>query len=319
MYALTKKTSPTFYLGLVSTTDLPNASNDSFALWKKFLIPYHRLESKQMTLFTNGTKQQFSRLPTSSYNYIPTADQLYSKIEHYISLLPKDKEFNLVLHLSSHGFQANNIIALGEVNESDGKDEMFYWGKYKGLTQSLRDDRINELLKLLPEKAKVLMLVDTCHSGTMADLPYKDGVYKPNNVNYKAQVLCISGCSDHQTLTEIYNKELRMSLGSCTQSFIDSYDKKDWLEVMRSKLLQLGQIMVVSSMKPLNEVFEKREVKDIKKLPSKSKDNIRKNNCKDEKVTCKDEKVTCNKKYWWLWILIFFILFILLYIIYRKN
>ena len=93
---------------------------------------------------------------------------------------------DIFFSLSAHGYQQRGL-------ESDGKDEYIRVG-----TDRLLDDHLHTaLLANVTPTTRVLALIDTCHSGSMLDLPE---TYHPNVP--LGTVACVSACSDSETTGE---------------------------------------------------------------------------------------------------------------------
>ena len=135
-----------------------------------------------------------------------TVDTMVSVLDKAISVLrPGD---HLLIHYSGHGTQKYDR----DKDESDGYDEALYL--YDG---ALIDDRINEVLSKIPEGAIVVILLDSCFSGTAtrksnptymkprfkktSELRIRRKIRKrlfrtsPEELNW----VVISGCGEHQT------------------------------------------------------------------------------------------------------------------------
>ena len=100
----------------------------------------------------------------------------------------------LVVLLSGHGYS----VADRNGDEVDGADEAVHING-----QVLDDDIYNNIVTKM--KCDGLLLSDTCHSGTMFDLPfvYNNGTKQftkqtKRNDNFKARVISLSACSDQQ-------------------------------------------------------------------------------------------------------------------------
>jgi hypothetical protein len=92
-------------------------------------------------------------------------------------------------------------------------------------------------------RTDVILLMDSCFSGTVADLQYtyvsKDKFVNENPSNkLAARVICISGCKDDQTSSDAYNlhDNLKFS-GACTSSFLASMNDADY-DITCFKLLK---------------------------------------------------------------------------------
>jgi len=99
----------------------------------------------------------------------------------------------LVLYVSGHGGQMPDT----DGDEWDGRDEtLCLW------SGEVRDDTISEYLQMVPSTARVLLITDTCNSGTMArgrhrarSTPVSIERLKPKKTG-GCSVLHVGGCAD---------------------------------------------------------------------------------------------------------------------------
>jgi hypothetical protein len=75
---------------------------------------------------------------------------------------------SLVFHFSGHGRQRKDDNG----DEVDGRDEELCPVDYKKSGSILDDDINDAIVKPLTQGVKLHAIIDTCHSGTMLDLPY---------------------------------------------------------------------------------------------------------------------------------------------------
>lgn len=114
----------------------------------------------------------------------------------------------LLLHYSGHGTYTYDSSG----DESDGYDEAVYL--YDGM---VIDDDIGEALKAIPEGATVLLLFDSCFSGTVTReivnfknrfVPSKDSakplVKRRRFAKSEMNWMVFSGCGEHQTSADSY-------------------------------------------------------------------------------------------------------------------
>jgi hypothetical protein len=148
----------------------------------------------------------------------------------------------------------NNFKKLA--NESDKLDEL--WVHYSGHGSQITDNkRLNadkmenilvpvdytskgfildiELLAIVKTiKCKTILLFDSCHSGTMCDLPWS--IEYKNPLNYTVthinnvvinnpNIFMFSGCKDSQTSIDSYNNESQQYVGAFTDAFLQSLRK----------------------------------------------------------------------------------------------
>eukprot|EP01018_Ginkgo_biloba_P032472 Gb_28528 [translate_table: standard] len=142
---------------------------------------------------------------------------------------------SLVFHYSGHGFQQPNTN--GE--EVDGYDETLCPLDFerKGM---IVDDYLNTtLVRPLPPGARLHAIIDSCHSGTMLDLPYvcwfnKNGKcvwedHNPPNGAWKGtsggEAISFSGCDDDQKSVDTKALAKVTSTGAMTFNFIKAIEK----------------------------------------------------------------------------------------------
>ena len=197
--------------------------------------------------------------PTTS-KIKPTKTNMLNEIKN---LLVNAKSDDLLfLSFSGHGSQTTDLNR----DEKDGLDEMILSADL----QSITDDSLNSLIRTsIPASStnvSLLVLFDSCHSGTMLDLKYQYlDTLNNNNVTLNEKnedticnVVMISGCLDSQTSMDAYiNKK---SQGAMTWSFLESLNTKPtitWKELIQSMRTLLSeskyeQIPQLSSGKLLN-------------------------------------------------------------------
>jgi hypothetical protein len=100
------------------------------------------------------------------------------------------------LSLSSHGYSG---LPCMDGSDRDGKDEYI-----KVLGTVVRDgDLRNWFLEPLREGVSIFIIVDTCHSGTMFDLPWylnRTGQMEmENKLSLSSEIYCFSACDDRQS------------------------------------------------------------------------------------------------------------------------
>ncbi|XP_020258614.1 metacaspase-1-like [Asparagus officinalis] len=118
-------------------------------------------------------------------------------------------EDSLVFHFSGHGSQR---VADPYSEEKDGLDETLCPLDYE-TNGMILDNEINEILvRPIPPRAKLHAIIDSCHSGTVLDLPYLCRINRTGRCEWEDHTplykhkgtkgglaICISGCDDNQT------------------------------------------------------------------------------------------------------------------------
>lgn len=163
----------------------------------------------------------------------------------------KDGETS-VFYYSGHGTNITDTNG----DETDGKDECIFTLDAKVLL----DDELNIIIrKYLKPTAKLFILCDSCHSGTLFDLKYNynEDTNIVKDVDMPGNVYYISGCRDSQVSLETFvnNK----SQGALTNAFISNLMEettwKDFIVNLRNKLSD--QTPQFSTSKPININTEK--------------------------------------------------------------
>ena len=134
-------------------------------------------------LITSTYPEAKLELLTDDTNDKPTRDNILQKLTKLVD--DSVAGDTLIFHYSGHGSQVKDIHG----DEEDGYDETIcpidfmsprvitYKGVEYNVDSQIVDDEINEILLKVPRGAKLLMLSDSCHSGTIGDL-------KNNFLNY---------------------------------------------------------------------------------------------------------------------------------------
>ena len=126
------------------------------------------------------------------------------------------------VHYSGHGAQVPDA----NKDELSGLDNVIVPVDYR-TAGFIIDDDLYAILK--GAKCKTVLLFDSCHSGTVVDLPWSfiyqnPGSYtiQQNNKNVLAnmQMFMFSGCRDDQTSADTYSADQQQAVGAFTNAFI---------------------------------------------------------------------------------------------------
>ncbi|KAH9942137.1 peptidase C14, caspase domain-containing protein [Epithele typhae] len=140
---------------------------------------------------------------------------------------------SLFFHYSGHGSQVPSKTG----DEVDSMDEIIFPVDYQKAGYIL-DDLIHKVLVAsLPVGCRLTAIFDSCHSGSVMDVPYtysQSGYTKKGGVTAEwfdrnsspADVICWSGCSDTQTSADTF--EDGSAVGAMSWAFMSSLrDKPD--------------------------------------------------------------------------------------------
>src|SRR3989344_2374043 len=211
--------------------------------------------------FYNYKWKNIRLLRDNDPRHMPTRANIIKELKNLINNSHKYKQ--IFIQYSGHG-----IYILG--NELDGHEESIVpldW-KTKGV---ILDDVIRNIIS--KTKCQTRLMMDSCYSGTVADLHYK---YRLNSSkrasifetedepHIKQDVKCISGCRDSQLSYDIYSNPFGRQMGSFTSTLILTLKENNWynithvhmLNTIYNKLNDLGlsaQRPVISSSKPMKQ------------------------------------------------------------------
>jgi metacaspase-1 len=185
-----------------------------------------------------------------------TRTAILAAISAEIAFCCTNKVNELWLSFSGHGSTLNDANG----DETDGRDETFIG--YDGA--AITDDMVNVFLARLPSTTRTVIVFDSCHSGTMADLKYtyqtetKSCVESKTAKEISGRVLQISGCKDEQLSSDAWiNREFS---GAMTAALLAALEKNNY-DVTVFKLLtdireflvsrNFTQVPQITSSKPL--------------------------------------------------------------------
>ncbi|KAH8810324.1 caspase domain-containing protein [Flagelloscypha sp. PMI_526] len=178
------------------------------------LIAYWGYKGEDIVLLTDD-----SRDPRSH----PTKKNILAAMKWLV----KDAHTNdsLFLHYSGHGGQTKDR----DGDEADGYDEVIYPMDYMRVGHIVDDEMHKILVSPLPRGCRLTALFDSCHSGTVLDLPFAydtSGRLKGEHVTgharaqkeTSADVIQWSGCKDGQTSAD--TTAAGVAVGAMSHAFI---------------------------------------------------------------------------------------------------
>ncbi|KAK2663300.1 hypothetical protein Ddye_001874 [Dipteronia dyeriana] len=143
---------------------------------------------------------------------------------------------SLVFHFSGHGSRQRDF----NNDEVDGYDETLCPLDYE-TEGSIIDDEINEtIVRPLTHGVKLHAIVDSCHSGTILDLPFvcrmnREGYYRWEDQRFPTAcykgtsgglAISITACDDHETSSDTTAFLENLSTGALTFSFIQAMENE---------------------------------------------------------------------------------------------
>jgi len=160
----------------------------------------------------------------------PTANNILYSIYQLLIKCHRNKNIQEVwFHYSGHGYYTRDH----DNDEKDGHDECIVPLDYHK-SGIISDDTIYKYFKWFPLRVNCISFFDCCHAGTMMDLEYQydfnsNQIKKENNKKMNSKILCISGCKDNQTSSEILDFfEIGKYNGALTSALIIILEKYDY-------------------------------------------------------------------------------------------
>lgn len=155
----------------------------------------------------------------------PTRDNIINHLKRLAN--ESDKLDELWVHYSGHG----SLITDNKSLNADKMENILVPVDYK-TKGFILDIELLAIVKTI--KCKTMLLFDSCHSGTMCDLPW--AIEYKNPMNYAVthinnvvinnpNIFMFSGCKDSQTSDDSYSTENQQYVGAFTDAFLHSLRK----------------------------------------------------------------------------------------------
>jgi len=184
-------------------------------------------------LLTNGFNESDITVLTDFTELKPTKTNIINELTKLINAT-EDTDLSF-FSISSHG---SFIIDVNN-DELDGYDELVYTIDKKFLI----DDNLKTIILELKKGATLFAFFDTCHSGTMLDLPYifmDNSSYDNYSVNIKnletlGSVIAITGCADDETSADTVIDDI--ACGAATNALLESLNNNKaitWRELVKN-------------------------------------------------------------------------------------
>ncbi|GBF96663.1 metacaspase type I [Raphidocelis subcapitata] len=162
--------------------------------------------------------------------------------------LTTDMQFgdSLFFHYSGHGGQLRDPTGM----EDDGMDETILPADHKTAGQ-IRDTELHRALAApLPQGVVLHALFDSCHSGSILDLPYETRYDQSGAAYWKASRMFgtsggtafqLGACDDQQTAADTAAMSRSAYTGAATYSFIDSIERYGVEQTYANLLIHMTQ------------------------------------------------------------------------------
>lgn len=211
------------YIG--SPYQLQGCINDTTKL-SQFLQDNQFYSPNDITMMTD-------QKPKSDPLY-PNKKNIWDQLTQLINLSNSTREsVYLFLAYSGHGYYVPDSSG----DENDHRDEVLCPVDFQQNGYIIDDDLRSKFINQLNSNVTLVVLIDSCHSGTTLDLKYTylcNGQQKyqvsGSLTDTKCRVIAISGCTDSQTSADAFNSNTNTYQGAMTWSFLVNYQRNISIE-----------------------------------------------------------------------------------------
>jgi hypothetical protein len=200
---------------------------------------------------------------TTNPSILPTRKNILNSLTNLISESANCSE--IWIHYSGHG----SIVRDYNGDEASGYDSVIVPVDFMNAGYIVDDDLYNIIKN---SKCKTMILMDSCNSGSVIDLPWSYTIVTPytfmttKNNKYSLtnqNIFMFSGCKDNQTSADVYSVQLNQAVGAFTNAFLICLQKANYqislLLLYRNVCIYLNQsrfsqipVYSSSSSNPLN-------------------------------------------------------------------
>ncbi len=197
------------YNDLDESIRLKGCINDSYKI-KHLLMDQYSFEEKDIILMNDEVDNE---------KYLPTRKNI---IRELYNIKNESQDTEVWLYYSGHG----SFIKDMNCDEESAYDSVIMPLDYKVRGYILDD----QLYRIINEYiCKTIIIFDSCHSGTICDLPWKYEYITNNNFDIKQistiemnnkNITLLSSSLDSQTSIELYYKKYQIGIGIFTNAFL---------------------------------------------------------------------------------------------------
>lgn len=160
----------------------------------------------------------------------PTKDVI-TQCLHELAAMSYSKQLTHVfISFAGHG----STIADENGDEADNRDEVIYPLDFE-INGPIIDDDFAKILRKFNPDTNIVIVIDSCHSGTFGDMPYQ---FVSGNKSFKIfpttdseklpNIIILSACQDHEQDAEVYDETNKRISGALTHSLITVLKDNDY-------------------------------------------------------------------------------------------
>lgn len=194
-------------LGGDCNKNLGDACNrDLIAVWAEILNPVYNIKQSDVWITTQVTPNIKKTFKSAKIREMTPSnfEETLAEILSVVLSKPSNEKIFIYLHYSGHGYQIPNTLKYKKGN----RDEAILVGP---TTLATGADIRDNFLSQFKSNVHIFSLWDACHSGSIADLPFKwDGssweectINENKRKKIEAKIVSISACDDNQVDAQI--------------------------------------------------------------------------------------------------------------------
>lgn len=151
--------------------------------------------------------------------YVPILERIYD-----LAISSWRENLDIVyFHYSGHGTQIADVSN----DEKDGRDEGIVPTDFAS-RGPITDDVLKAVFAKFNPRTQIIAVFDCCHSGSILDLPFAydngasidAGQIQEVEAQKCPRILMMSGCRDPETSADVFDEDLKLSMGAMTASLL---------------------------------------------------------------------------------------------------
>lgn len=228
---------------LINSLNLPSARQDLRFLLKT-VLPTMGLNNAIVGWMNNFEQPPPANGSNIVVKRISTKEQLSQLGKDFIDSVNVSKRG--LIAMSSHGYSG---IPDRSGLEIDGQSEYIVLNGQRVMDYELREIFLNRV----EDDVKLLILTDTCHSGTMWNMrcsPFGKNGCRCANIYQPGKILSISSCSDSQSSSDDLSHSspgFHGGLFAALKDYLAKPNKQSSYEVISQRLSKLNQTLTITA------------------------------------------------------------------------
>lgn len=238
---------------LTNTLDLEVTWRDTCQIAQRLIRDFGFPSSDITVILTGGLPSQ-PKLPQGVVlkRFVRGSKNDYLNLIHgSMKSIYMKGQCDIYFHLGSHG---GNVVERVKTagNDRTGRSSFIVIPDTTGdrIPEVITDNDFFGIVSKLPESVNMLAAIDTCHSGTMLNLPWTNGI-RENNLKVSASVICIGACADHQQEANAFGNGFGygglLSISMWDNGYKGPFNLPSMISRLKTQLNAFGQDVTVTT------------------------------------------------------------------------